>query len=163
MTTVHSVTATQLTVDGPSRGGKDWRAGRCAMNNLIPSSTGAASAVGKVLPNLKGLITGLALRVPTVDVSVVDLTVRLKKGVEYSQVMNMLEKAGEEEMKGVLGVTREQNVSSDFISDDRSCVVDVKAGIQLNDRFMKLIAWYDNEWGYSNRVVDLAVHMHAID
>lgn len=163
MTTIHAVTATQLTVDGPSRGGKDWRAGRSALNNLIPSSTGAATAVGKVLPQLKGKLTGMALRVPTADVSVVDLTVRLSKGASYASVMAMLEKASQEEMKGVLGYTDEQVVSQDFVHDNRSCIIDSRAGIQLNDRFMKLIAWYDNEWGYSNRVVDLALHMHSVD
>ena len=163
MTTVHACTATQLTVDGPSRGGKDWRAGRSSLNNLIPSSTGAASAVGKVIPELNGKLTGMAFRVPTVDVSVVDLTIKLKTKTTYEEICKVLKEASLTSMQGILGYTDDQVVSSDFIHDKRSSIFDAKAGIMLNETFVKLIAWYDNEWGYSNRVVDLAIHMHKVD
>ncbi|CAM9208302.1 unnamed protein product [Chrysoparadoxa australica] len=157
MTTVHAVTATQKTVDGPSK--KDWRGGRGAGFNIIPSSTGAAKAVGKVIPELDGVLTGMAFRVPTADVSVVDLTVRLEKGASYDEVKAALKHASETSMKGYLGYTEDQIVSADFISDPRSSIVDAKAGIALNDNFVKLVSWYDNEMGYSNRVVDLIEHM----
>ena len=157
MTTVHATTATQKTVDGPSK--KDWRAGRGAGGNLIPASTGAAAALSKVIPELKGKLTGMAFRVPTQDVSVVDLTINLARPAKYDDVMAELKRAADGEMRGVLGFCDEQVVSSDFISDPRSSIVDAKAGIQLNDTFMKVVSWYDNEWGYSCRVVDLAVHM----
>eukprot|EP00199_Chlamydomonas_sp_CCMP681_P001897 CAMPEP_0119108992 /NCGR_PEP_ID=MMETSP1180-20130426/16684_1 /TAXON_ID=3052 ORGANISM="Chlamydomonas cf sp, Strain CCMP681" /NCGR_SAMPLE_ID=MMETSP1180 /ASSEMBLY_ACC=CAM_ASM_000741 /LENGTH=370 /DNA_ID=CAMNT_0007094683 /DNA_START=48 /DNA_END=1160 /DNA_ORIENTATION=- len=157
MTTVHSTTATQKTVDGPSK--KDWRGGRAAQGNIIPSSTGAAKAVGKVLPELDGKLTGMAFRVPTNDVSVVDLTVTLDKGAKYSDIMAEFKRASENELKGVMAYTEDAVVSTDFVTDPHSCIVDAKAGIQLNDKFVKLVAWYDNEWGYSNRVVDLAVFM----
>jgi len=163
MTTVHAMTANQLSVDGPSKGGKDWRAGRAASQNIIPASTGAAKAVGKVIPELNGKLTGMAFRVPTVDVSVVDLTVRLEKKATYAQIVEVLTKASENELKGILGITNEEVVSADFIGDARSSIFDVQAGIQLNDNFVKLVSWYDNEWGYSNRVVDLALHMAKVD
>lgn len=153
MTTVHSITATQKTVDGPSH--KDWRGGRTASGNIIPSSTGAAKAVGKVIPELNGKLTGLALRVPTVDVSVVDLTVKLVKEASYEEITAAVKKASEGKLKGILGYTDEAVVSSDFITDNRSSVFDAKAGIWLSPKFVKLIAWYDNEYGYSTRVVDL--------
>ncbi|RMZ54707.1 hypothetical protein APUTEX25_003085 [Auxenochlorella protothecoides] len=161
MTTVHATTATQKTVDGPSR--KDWRGGRGAAFNIIPSSTGAAKAVGKVLPALNGKLTGMAFRVPTADVSVVDLTVNLERGAEYGEIMAELRRASQAELAGILGFTEEAVVSSDFISDARSSIVDASAGIQLSPTFVKLLAWYDNEWGYSNRVVDLIRHMAAVD
>lgn len=157
MTTVHSITATQKTVDGPSS--KDWRGGRAASFNIIPSSTGAAKAVGKVLPALNGKLTGMAFRVPTVDVSVVDLTVRLEKAASYDEIKAAMKKASEGKLKGILGYTEEDLVSTDFLGDNRSSIFDAKAGIALNERFVKLVAWYDNEWGYSTRVVDLIVHM----
>jgi glyceraldehyde 3-phosphate dehydrogenase len=159
MTTVHATTATQKTVDGPSK--KDWRGGRGAAANIIPSSTGAAKAVGKVLPELNGKLTGMAFRVPTSDVSVVDLTARLKKGADYQEIMNALKSASQNEMKGILGFTEDDVVSSDFQHDPRSSIVDAKAGIQLSPNFVKLVSWYDNEWGYSNRIVDLIHHMAA--
>jgi len=157
MTTVHATTATQKTVDGPSK--KDWRGGRAVNQNIIPSSTGAAKAVGKVLPELKGKLTGMAFRVPTNDVSVVDLILNLEKATTYEEIMAALKSASENEMKGVLGFTDEDVVSTDFTTDNRSSIVDAKAGIMLSPTFVKLVSWYDNEWGYSNRVVDLAVHM----
>ena len=157
MTTVHSITATQKTVDGPSS--KDWRGGRAASFNIIPSSTGAAKAVGKVLPALNGKLTGMAFRVPTVDVSVVDLTVRLEKKATYDEIKAAIKAASEGNMKGILGYTEDDVVSTDFVGDSRSSIFDSKAGIALNDFFVKLVAWYDNEWGYSTRVVDLIVHM----
>ncbi|KAI3425155.1 hypothetical protein D9Q98_008926 [Chlorella vulgaris] len=158
MTTVHATTATQKTVDGPSK--KDWRGGRGAAQNIIPSSTGAAKAVGVVLPHLNGKLTGMAFRVPTLDVSVVDLTLNLDKPAKYADIMAALKKASESgPMKGILGFTEEDVVSADFIGDTHSSIVDSKAGIQLSDTFVKLISWYDNEWGYSNRVVDLAIYM----
>jgi glyceraldehyde 3-phosphate dehydrogenase len=163
MTTVHAMTATQLTVDGPSRGGKDWRGGRCASQNIIPSSTGAAKAVGKCLPNLNGKLTGMAFRVPTPDVSVVDLTVRIEKGAKYDDIVAAIKEACEGPMKGVFDWTDEEVVSTDFVTCKASSIFDVRAGISLNDNFVKLVSWYDNEWGYSNRLVDLAVYMSKID
>merc|ERR1712207_66647 len=163
MTTVHAMTATQLTVDGPSRGGEDWRGGRCASQNIIPSSTGAAKAVGKVLPSVNGKLTGMAFRVPTPDVSVVDLTCRLEKPAKYDDIVAAIKAASEGEMKGVLDWTDEEVVSTDFVSCKSSSVFDVCAGIALNETFVKLVSWYDNEWGYSNRLVDLAIYMKSID
>ncbi|CUS24529.1 LAQU0S17e01002g1_1 [Lachancea quebecensis] len=157
MTTVHSLTATQKTVDGPSQ--KDWRGGRTASGNIIPSSTGAAKAVGKVLPVLQGKLTGMAFRVPTVDVSVVDLTVKLAKETTYDEIKAAVKKASEGKMKGVLGYTEEDVVSSDFLSDSHSSIFDASAGIQLSPKFVKLVSWYDNEYGYSTRVVDLVEHV----
>ncbi|CAK0741051.1 hypothetical protein CVIRNUC_001296 [Coccomyxa viridis] len=159
MTTVHATTATQKTVDGPSK--KDWRGGRGAGANIIPSSTGAAKAVGKVLPELNGKLTGMAFRVPTADVSVVDLTARLSKGAPYEEIMATLKAASEGPMKGILGYTDEAVVSTDFTTDDHSSIVDATAGIQLSPNFVKLVSWYDNEYGYSTRVVDLIKHMAA--
>mmetsp|Transcript_15793 Transcript_15793/g.19582 ORF Transcript_15793/g.19582 Transcript_15793/m.19582 type:complete len:336 (+) Transcript_15793:213-1220(+) len=158
MTTVHASTANQLTVDGPAKGGKDWRAGRAAGANVIPSSTGAAKAVGKVIPDLNGKLTGMAFRVPTLDVSVVDLTVRLVKPASYDQIKAAVKKASETNLKGILGYTEDAVVSQDFVNDIRSSIFDAEAGISLNDNFCKLIAWYDNESGYSNRLVDLAIY-----
>lgn len=163
MTTVHAATINQLTVDGPSKGGKDWRAGRCAINNTIPASTGAAKAVGRVIPDLNGKLTGMAFRVPTADVSVVDLTVKLNKETTYDDVVSKLEAAANGPMKGVLKVTHDDVVSQDFVHDAHSSIFDVKAGIALNSTFMKLVSWYDNEWGYSNRMVDLALYMAKTD
>jgi len=163
MTTVHAMTANQLTVDGPSRGGKDWRAGRCASENIIPASTGAAKAVGKVIPELNGKLTGMAFRVPTPDVSVVDLTVKLAKPVKLDDILAKIKEAAAGSMKGVLDFTEEEVVSSDFISCKFSSIYDHKASIGLNDTFLKVISWYDNEWGYSNRLVDLACHMAVVD
>merc|ERR1719382_1756885 len=163
MTTIHAMTATQLTVDGPSRGGKDWRGGRCASENIIPSSTGAAKAVGKVIPDLNGKLTGMAFRVPTPDVSVVDLTVRLAKEATYDQICEAVKKAAEGPMKGFLGYTEDQVVSTDFLGDPHSSIFDAKAGIQLSPTFVKLVTWYDNEMGYSNRVIDLIVYMQSKD
>lgn len=157
MTTIHATTGTQKTVDAPSK--KDWRGGRSILGNIIPSSTGAAKAVGKVIPELNGKLTGMAFRVPTVDVSVVDLTVRLEKSVTYAEIKAAMKKASENEMAGVLGYTEDDVVSTDFITDPRTSIFDAKAGIALNDNFVKLVSWYDNEWGYSNRVLDLAVYM----
>jgi glyceraldehyde 3-phosphate dehydrogenase len=162
MNTIHAATATQLTVDGSSKGGKDWRAGRAAFGNIIPSSTGAAKAVGKVIPSLKGKLTGMSMRVPTLDVSAVDLTCRLKKDADYNEICQAVKAASEGELKGILGYTEDEVVSSDFIHDARSSVFDAKAGISLNPRFVKLIAWYDNEWGYSNRMLDLADHIEKV-
>jgi glyceraldehyde 3-phosphate dehydrogenase len=161
MTTVHATTATQKTVDGPSK--KDWRGGRGANGNIIPSSTGAAKAVGSVLPALKGKLTGMAFRVPTNDVSVVDLTCTLENPASYDDIMKELKRASENELKGILGFTDEDVVSSDFIHDNRSSIVDSKAGIMLSPTFVKLISWYDNEWGYSCRVVDLVKHLATQD
>jgi glyceraldehyde 3-phosphate dehydrogenase len=161
MTTVHATTATQKTVDGPSR--KDWRGGRGAASNIIPSSTGAAKAVGKVIPELNGKLTGMSFRVPTADVSVVDLTCRLAKPATYDEIKLAIKAASEGAMKGVMGYTEDDVVSSDFIGESRTCVFDAKAGIALNDRFVKLVAWYDNEWGYSCKVLDLLMHMAGVD
>jgi glyceraldehyde 3-phosphate dehydrogenase len=163
MTTVHSLTATQLSVDGPSKGGKDWRAGRAASVNLIPSTTGAAKACALVIPEVKGKLTGMSIRVPTVDVSVVDLTVKLAKPAKYEDIKAAMKKASEGELKGILAYTEDEVVSSDFIQDPHSSIFDAKAGIGLTDTFVKLIAWYDNEWGYSNRVVDLMAYMAKVD
>ena len=160
MTTVHATTATQRTVDGPSV--KDWRGGRAAAGNIIPSSTGAAKAVGKVIPELSGKLTGMAFRVPTLDVSVVDLTANLKKAATYEEICKVLKEASEGELKGILGYTDEQVVSSDFIHDSRTSIFDAKAGIMLNEKFVKLVAWYDNEWGYSNKVVDLIKYISSV-
>ncbi|XP_020245708.1 glyceraldehyde-3-phosphate dehydrogenase 3, cytosolic-like isoform X1 [Asparagus officinalis] len=157
MTTVHAMTATQKTVDGPSS--KDWRGGRAASFNIIPSSTGAAKAVGKVLPALNGKLTGMAFRVPTIDVSVVDLTVRLEKKATYDDIKAAIKAESEGNLKGILGYVEEDLVSTDFQGDNRSSIFDAKAGIALNDNFVKLVSWYDNEWGYSTRVVDLIRHM----
>merc|ERR1711972_219295 len=151
MTTVHATTATQLTVDGPSRGGKDWRGGRCASQNIIPSSTGAAKAVGKVMPEVNGKLTGMAFRVPTPDVSVVDLTCRLEKGASYDEIVAAVKAAAAGPMAGVLDWTDEEVVSTDFVTCKSSSIFDVGAGIALNNNFVKLVTWYDNEWGYSNR------------
>jgi len=161
MTTVHATTATQKTVDGPS--GKDWRGGRGAAANIIPSSTGAAKAVGKVIPSLNGKLTGLSFRVPTSDVSVVDLVVRLDKGATYDEIKATLKEASEGAYKGIIGYTEDDVVSTDFVGETTSSVFDAKAGISLNKNFVKLVAWYDNEWGYSKRVVDLLVHVAKID
>merc|ERR1719251_385068 len=163
MTTVHASTATQLVVDGPARGGKDWRGGRAAVANLIPSSTGAAKAVGKVIPELNGVLTGMAVRCPTPDVSMVDLTVKLGKGCTKDELLATLKAASEGDLKGVLGYTDHAVVSQDFVHDNRSSIIDASAFISLNDTFHKVISWYDNEWGYSNRLVDLAVHMSTVD
>ncbi|KAL0381793.1 UNVERIFIED_CONTAM: Glyceraldehyde-3-phosphate dehydrogenase, cytosolic [Sesamum calycinum] len=160
MTTVHSITATQKTVDGPSM--KDWRGGRAASFNIIPSSTGAAKAVGKVLPALNGKLTGMAFRVPTVDVSVVDLTARLEKAASYDEIKAAIKMESETNMKGILGYTEDDVVSTDFVGDCRSSIFDAKAGIALNGNFVKVVSWYDNEWGYSNRVVDLIRHMASV-
>lgn len=157
MSTVHSATATQLTVDGPSK--KDWRGGRAATYNIIPSSTGAAKAVGEVIPDLKGKLTGMSYRVPTLDVSVVDLTCRLKKPTTYEKIVEAVKKASKNEMAGIVGVTDEAVVSSDFIGDPRTCIFDVTAGIMISPTFVKLVAWYDNEWGYSNKLVDLCAYI----
>jgi glyceraldehyde 3-phosphate dehydrogenase len=161
MTTVHATTATQVTVDGSSK--KDWRGGRAAAANIIPSSTGAAKAVGVVIPELKGKLTGMAFRVPTINVSVVDLTVRLDKAASYDDIKAAVKKAADNEMKGVLCYTEDEVVSTDFIGESHTCVFDAKAGIALNDNFVKLVAWYDNEWGYSCKVVDLIAYMAKID
>lgn len=161
MTTVHSVTATQKTVDGPSS--KDWRGGRAASYNIIPSSTGAAKAVGKVIPSLNGKLTGMSMRVPTLDVSVVDLTVNLEKPATYQEICDAVKAAAEGELKGILGYTEDAVVSSDFIGEARTSVFDAKAGIALTDTFVKLVSWYDNEMGYSNKVVDLICHMASVD
>jgi glyceraldehyde 3-phosphate dehydrogenase len=157
MTTIHATTATQLTVDGPSR--KDFRGGRSALLNMIPSSTGAAKAVGKVIPELNGKLTGMSMRVPTADVSAVDLTVKLAKETSYEEIMAVLKKASENEMKGILGYTEDDVVSQDFISDSRTSIVDAKAGIGLNSTFFKIMSWYDNEYGYSSKLIDLSVHI----
>lgn len=161
MTTVHSVTASQKTVDGPSN--KDWRGGRASAANIIPSSTGAAKAVGKVIPELNGKLTGMSMRVPTVDVSVVDLTVRLSKNTTYNEIKEVIKAASEGELKGILGYTEDAVVSTDFIHDKRTSIFDATAGIQLSDTFVKLVAWYDNEWGYSNKLIDLTVYAAGID
>ncbi|MGE4568735.1 MAG: type I glyceraldehyde-3-phosphate dehydrogenase [Bacteroidales bacterium] len=160
MTTVHATTNTQKTVDAPSA--KDWRGGRAAAGNIIPSSTGAAKAVGKVIPALNGKLTGMAFRVPTLDVSVVDLTCRLEKGASYAEICAALKAASENELKGILGYTEDEVVSTDFIHDARTSIFDAKAGISLNNNFVKLVSWYDNEWGYSNKVLELIAHMATV-
>ncbi|MCD8349625.1 MAG: type I glyceraldehyde-3-phosphate dehydrogenase [Planctomycetaceae bacterium] len=160
MTTVHSATSTQKTVDGPSN--KDWRGGRAASYNIIPSSTGAAKAVGKVIPALNGKLTGMSMRVPTLDVSVVDLTCRLEKGTDYEAICAAMKKASEGELKGILGYTEDDVVSSDFIGDPRTSIFDKKAGIMLNANFVKLVSWYDNEWGYSNKTVELIEYLATL-
>jgi glyceraldehyde 3-phosphate dehydrogenase len=160
MTTVHAATATQKTVDGPSA--KDWRGGRGAGQNIIPSSTGAAKAVGVVIPQLKGKLTGMAFRVPTPDVSVVDLTCRLEKPASYDDIKKVMKKAAEGELKGILGYTEDAVVSTDFQGDARTSIFDADAGISLNNNFVKVVAWYDNEWGYSNKVVDLVEYMDTV-
>ncbi len=160
MSTIHSVTATQKTVDGPSA--KDWRGGRGASYNIIPSSTGAAKAVGKVIPELNGKLTGMSFRVPTLDVSVVDLTARLEKATDYEAISAAMKKAAEGELKGVLGYTEDDVVSSDFIHDPRTSIFDKKAGIMLNPNFVKVVSWYDNEWGYSNKCVELIEHLATL-
>lgn len=160
MTTIHATTATQLTVDGPSR--KDFRGGRAALLNIIPASTGAAKAVTKVIPELEGKLTGMSMRVPVADVSVVDLTVKLAKPTSYDSIMDVLKKASETDYKGIIGYTDEDVVSQDFISDTRTSIVDAKAGIGLNDTFFKIVSWYDNEYGYSSKLIDLAVHMAGL-
>jgi len=160
MTTVHAVTATQKTVDSPSA--KDWRGGRGAYQNIIPSSTGAAKAVGLVIPELKGKLTGMSFRVPVADVSVVDLTCRLTKGASYETIKAAMKAASEGDMKGILGYTEDEVVSNDFLGDSRTSIFDAKAGISLNDNFVKVVSWYDNEWGYSNKVVDLICHMDTV-
>ncbi len=161
MTTVHSTTATQKTVDGPSK--KDWRGGRAASGNIIPSSTGAAKAVGKVIPELNGKLTGMSMRVPTLDVSVVDLTVNLAKPAKYDEICAAMKKASEGELKGILGYTEDAVVSSDFLGDPRTSIFDKGAGIALTDTFVKVVSWYDNEMGYSNKVLDLIRHMNSVD
>ena len=161
MTTVHATTATQKTVDGPSK--KDWRGGRAAAANIIPSSTGAAKAVGKVIPELNGKLTGMSFRVPTPDVSVVDLTCRLEKSATYDEIKAAVKEASEGALKGILGYTEDDVVSTDFVGEYCTSVFDAKAGIALNDNFVKLVAWYDNEWGYSNKVLDLISHMSTVD
>jgi len=161
MTTVHATTATQKTVDGVSL--KDWRGGRAASYNIIPSSTGAAKAVGKVIPELNGKLTGMAFRVANLDVSVVDLTVNLQKATSYEEICGALKRASEGELKGILGYTDEAVVSSDFLHDSRTSIFDADAGIMLTDKFVKLVAWYDNEWGYSHKLVDLACYMASVD
>ena len=161
MSTIHSTTATQLTVDGISK--KDWRGGRAASANIIPSSTGAAKAVGEVLPHLKGKLTGMSFRVPTINVSVVDFTVKLKKATTYEHICKTIKKYSKDVMPSVLGYTDEPVVSSDFIGDSHTCIFDEKAGIMLSPNFVKLVAWYDNEWGYSNKCLDLASHMFKVD
>lgn len=160
MTTIHATTATQLTVDGPSR--KDFRGGRAALLNIIPASTGAAKAVGKVIPELNGKLTGMSMRVPTADVSVVDLTVKLKKETTYEEIMSVLKNASETDLKGILGFTEDDVVSQDFIGDSRTSIVDAKAGIGLNSTFFKLVSWYDNEYGYSSKLIDLSVHVASL-
>jgi len=161
MTTVHSTTATQKTVDGPSM--KDWRGGRAASGNIIPSSTGAAKAVGKVIPSLNGKLTGMSMRVPTLDVSVVDLTVNLAKPATYAEICAAMKEAAEGELKGILGYTEDAVVSSDFLGDPRTSIFDAKAGIALTDTFVKVVSWYDNEIGYSNKVLDLIAHMAKVN
>lgn len=160
MTTIHATTATQLTVDGPSR--KDYRGGRSALLNIIPASTGAAKAVGKVIPELNGKLTGMSMRVPTADVSAVDLTVKLAKETSYEEIMSVLKKTSETSLKGILGFTKDDVVSQDFISDTRTSIIDAKAGIGLNSTFFKIVSWYDNEYGYSSKLIDLSVHISRL-
>ena len=161
MTTVHATTASQKIVDGPSI--KDWRGGRAAFSNIIPSSTGAAKAVGKVIPELDGKLTGMAFRVPTIDVSVVDLTVNLKSSTNYEEICLAMKNASENDLKGIMGYTEEDVVSTDFIGDSRTSIFDAGAGIMLNEKFVKVVSWYDNEWGYSSKVVELIQHMNSVD
>ena len=161
MTTVHAATASQKVVDGPSL--KDWRGGRAAFSNIIPSSTGAAKAVGKVIPSLDGKLTGMAFRVPTVNVSVVDLTANLKTKTSYKEICSTMKNASENELKGIMGYTNENVVSTDFIGDSRTSIFDAGAGIMLNDTFVKVVGWYDNEWGYSSKVIELINHMSSVD
>ena len=161
MTTVHATTASQKIVDGPSI--KDWRGGRAALTNIIPSSTGAAKAVGKVIPELDGRLTGMAFRVPIIDVSVVDLTVNLNSSTNYEDICLAMKNASENDLKGILGYTEEDVVSTDFIGDSRTSIFDAGAGIMLNDKFVKVVSWYDNEWGYSSKVVELIKHMNSVD
>ena len=161
MTTVHSYTATQKTVDGPSA--KDWRGGRGAAQNIIPSSTGAAKAVGKVIPALNGKLTGMSMRVPTANVSVVDLTCRLEKGASYEEIKAAIKEAADGPLKGILEYTEDDVVSSDMIGNNASSIFDAQAGIALNDKFVKLVSWYDNEWGYSRRVIDLVTYISKVD
>ena len=161
MTTVHSITSTQKTVDSPSL--KDWRGGRAAASNIIPSSTGAAKAVGKVLPEMNGKLTGMSFRVPTVNVSAVDLTVRLEKATSYEDIKAAMKKASEGELKGILGYTEDAVVSSDFITDPRTSIFDAEAGIMLNEHFVKVVSWYDNEWGYSNKIIEMLAHMSTVN
>ena len=160
MTTVHATTATQKTVDGPSA--KDWRGGRAAGGNIIPSSTGAAKAAAKVIPAMKGKLTGMSFRVPTLDVSVVDLTCRLEKATTYDEIKAAVKAAADGELKGILGYTEDAVVSSDFVGDSRTSIFDAEAGIMLNPNFVKLVSWYDNEWGYSNKVLDMLAHMATV-
>lgn len=160
MTTIHATTATQLTVDGPSK--KDFRGGRAALLNIIPASTGAAKAVGKVIPELNGKLTGMSMRVPVADVSVVDLTVKLSKETSYDDIMSVLKNASETSMKGIIGFTEDDVVSQDFVSDSRTSIVDAKAGIGLNSTFFKIVSWYDNEYGYSSKLIDLSVHIASL-
>lgn len=160
MTTIHATTATQLTVDGPSR--KDFRGGRAALLNIIPATTGAAKAVGKVIPELNGKLTGMSMRVPVADVSVVDLTVKVAKETTYEEIMSVLKKASETNLKGIIGFTEDDVVSQDFISDSRTSIVDAKAGIGLNSTFFKIVSWYDNEYGYSSKLIDLSVHIASL-
>jgi glyceraldehyde 3-phosphate dehydrogenase len=160
MTTVHATTSTQMTADGPSR--KDWRGGRAASVNIIPSSTGAAKAVGKVIPSLNGKLTGMSFRVPTVDVSVVDLTVKVAKETTYEEIMKVLKNASETDYKNIIGYTEDDVVSQDFVSDTRTSIIDAKAGIGLNSTFFKIVSWYDNEYGYSSKLIDLSVHIAGL-
>ena len=161
MTTVHATTASQKIVDGPST--KDWRSGRAAFANIIPSSTGAAKALGKIIPELDGRLTGMAFRVPTIDVSVVDLTVNLNSSTKYEDICLAMKNASENDLKGILGYTEEDVVSTDFIGDSRTSIFDAGAGIMLDDKFVKVVSWYDNEWGYSSKVVELIKHMNSVD
>jgi glyceraldehyde 3-phosphate dehydrogenase len=160
MTTIHASTATQMVVDGPSR--KDYRGGRSALLNIIPASTGAAKAVGKIIPDLNGKLTGMSMRVPTADVSVVDLTVKLKKETSYDEIMQTLKLASETSLKGIMGFENDDVVSQDFVSDTRTCIIDAKAGIELNSTFFKIVAWYDNEYGYSSKLLDLATYFGGL-
>lgn len=160
MTTVHAITGSQRSIDGSSR--KDWRCGRAASGNIIPTSTGAAKAVGRVIPELNGKLTGIAFRVPTLDVSVVDLTCRLEKPATYDEIKSVVKRASETELKGVLAYTEDPVVSSDFINDPHSSTFDAKAGVMLNNNFVKLVSWYDNEWGYTNRILDMIVYTHGV-
>ena len=161
MTTVHATTASQKIVDGPST--KDWRGGRAAFANIIPSSTGAAKAVGKIIPELDGRLTGMAFRVPIIDVSVIDLTVNLKSSTNYKNICLAMKNASENDLKGIMGYTEEDVVSTDFIGDSRTSIFDAGAGIMLNDKFVKVVSWYDNEWGYSSKIVELIKHMNSVD